>query len=97
MTAPIYFNIEEAQNQLLNHHIVFTLRKPRKTVGYTTARQGNYTNFHSLGKVFIELVKVINNKSELEPFVKFSGFETVEKWLEKASEDANHLYLVILN
>jgi len=67
----------------------------RKTIGYTTARQGSYTNFQSLGNVFIEFVKVIEDKSELEPFVKFRGFETIEKWLEKASKEANHLYLVI--
>ena len=69
----------------------------RKTVGYIIAREGGYTDFQSLGKVFIEFIKLIQNKSELEPFVKFSGFETVKKWLKEASNEANHLYLVILN
>lgn len=95
MVAPIYFNVPEARRQLLDHKKVYTLRRHRETVGHSTARQGSYIDFQSLGNVFIEPVKVIKDKSELEPFVKFSGFETVEKWLEKASKEANHLYLVI--
>jgi hypothetical protein len=92
--APIFFNVPEARDHLLKHGRVYTLRRKRKSVGETTAREGNLFKFRELGRVNVEFVRQVSGPAELEPYVGESGFRTVEEWASKAAPGADHLYRV---
>jgi|GEM_PF-1742365 hypothetical protein len=94
--APIFFNVPEARDQLLNSGQVYTIRRKRKSVGETMAREGNIFQFKELGKVNIELVKEISGPQDLGEYVSRSGFPTAEAWYAKAAAGADHLYDVKL-
>lgn len=82
MVAPIYFNVEEARNQLLKYERVYTGRSQRGT-GLTIARQGSLYKGLKLGRVHIRFIKKIVEPAELEPYLGESGFQTVNTWLRK--------------
>jgi hypothetical protein len=89
MTAPIFFNVEEARDYLLKTGHVYTLRNKRKTTGITEARHGSYMHFELLGKVRVEEiveVKATNVWTILEPYVAESGFNSVSLWLVKLAD-----------
>lgn len=93
--APIFFNRIEARDQLLHHGVVNTLRRKRKSMGPTMAREGNLFKFKELGRVDVKLIKKIEECGpELEPYVGESGFKDVEAWCEAAAPGADHLYKV---
>ena len=92
--APIFFNRTEARDQLMNHGRVYTIRKKRKSVGVTMARQGNLFHFTELAKVNVEFVKKVENHQELSPYVGESGFKTIDEWANAAQPGADHLYKV---
>ena len=93
---PIYFNVKEARNQLLNNKIVYTLReRKRKHLGKSQIRMGSYRDFKSLGKCRVSFVKSITNDSELKPYLNQSGFSSIEDWRYKAGKSM-HLYKVEL-
>ena len=61
------------------------------------ARRGSYYSFESLGRVYVDFVKLVREKSELESFVYNSGFETVDDWVARiGGEFPAYLYYVLL-
>ena len=101
MIPPIYFNVEQARNQLLNEGKVYTIRYARKT-GETIARHGSYYKFKILGKVRITEVmwleldseyKLQGTKVDLQKYVDQSGFKTVDDWLAEIKKQEN-IFLV---
>jgi hypothetical protein len=95
-TAPIYFNVKEARDFLMEHGHVYTIRSER-TTGITMARKGNYFKFDVLGKVEIERIKNVISLAfkpeltlfdgglneyfdELTPYLKDSGFTSPREW-----------------
>lgn len=88
----ISFEVEEAKNYLEKHGFVYTLRlKKRKRVG-----KGWYNYFRTdvkRGNVFIKFIgNFCTFNRKLEPYVKNSGFNSLEEWLKKAKK-ANYLNL----
>ena len=94
--APIFFNKAPAREQLLKHGEVYTLRRKRKSVGETTAREGDLFHFKELGRVKVEPVGEISecSEGELGKYLPKSGFRTVEDWCAARAIGANWLYLV---
>lgn len=91
----ISFMVEEARKRLEEKGFVYTLRRDkRKKVGYdwynyfrTDTKKGNVII------TFIGLFFKIDRR--LDAFVIFSGFNSIEEWLEKAGE-SRYLYKVEL-
>jgi len=54
-----------------------------------------YGGFGKKGMVSITFVKEISNDRELEEYVRWSGFQSVEEWRAKAG-DSRFLYRVDL-
>jgi hypothetical protein len=93
----IFFNIPEARNFLLQFGMVYTLRRKRQEdYGRVQIVQGSYFHYKILGIGVISLIKKIENKNELEKYLKYSGFSTVDEWYNKKSPNANYLYIVKL-
>jgi hypothetical protein len=81
---PIYFNITEPRNYLFKNKIVYTLReKRRRHLGKLQIRQGSYRKPKLLGYGRVSFVKLVNNDKDLLPYVKQSGFDSVERWSKK--------------
>lgn len=96
MSAPIWFNIREAREQL-ERGAVYTLRAPRGT-GLTRAIWGSRRpgGVHRIAPVFVTLARANASIGHLRRFVKFSGFASVAEWRAHAAPGATHLYLVTL-
>ena len=90
----ISFAVKEARTQLEKHGIVYTLRLQYRHTGKTGYNHfGGDTN---KGDVYIKFIGDFSNRKEdLEPFVKGSGFDSLEKWLKKAKK-SRFLYKVRL-
>jgi len=91
----ISFMVEEARKQLEEKDVVYTLRPTmRKRVGYDW-----YNHFRTDTKKGDVKIEYINNflgyESMLKYYVRFSGFSSLEEWLEKAGK-SRYLYRVIL-
>jgi len=91
----IWFNYPKAFNQLMTHGEVFTLRKSIKNGTYVLLsklvlnppKTGRLVKVEYIGRVF--------NKDMLEDYVSKSGYESVDKWMERAG-DSVHLHRVVL-
>ena len=88
----ISFEVEKARKYLETHGFVYTLRfKERKQVG-----KDWYNYFRTdikRGNVFIKFVGIFCTfNKRLEPYVKDSGFNSLEEWL-KSTKKANYLLL----
>ena len=91
MTSPIYFNVPEALDFLLEHRYVYTIRKRRKGDGHqsTIARMGSYYDFHTVGNVSVRSVLLLHEEgreAQLSDYVSSSGFHTVQEWLSRVKE-----------
>lgn len=100
--GPIIFSDETARRQLLEEGIVVTFRKTARTTGDTWWRESRLGP--KKGDVEVQEISVVNpqNQSDLEEFVKYSGFSSVSAW-QKAIRELNgtvptegHLYEVTL-
>ncbi len=92
----IFFNINEARDQLLKDKIVYTLRpRLRKSVGSDIALFGNYYTHLIIGRVFVEFVKKISFEGDLSFYVHQSGFKSVRDWVA-AAKGSEFLYKVVL-
>lgn len=90
----IMFAVKESREQLENNGYVITLREVKRRTGR------NYYNYFRGDKKrgivsIIYLGNMEGNESNLEIFVKGSGFKTLSEWLEKA-KDSRFLYKVKL-
>jgi hypothetical protein len=96
---PIYFNVSEVREFLLENGIVFTLRKPR-SIGVTQAVFGSYFKHTTFAIVEVKLEREhVNYMEELLPYIERSGLKDVGKWFElakKMSGDTLNLYNVTL-
>ena len=93
----IFFNVQEARDFLLQFGMVYTLRRKRKEdYGQVRIVQGSYFHNQILGIGVISLIKKIENKDELEKYLPYSGFSSIDEWCNKKSPDANYLYIVKL-
>ncbi|MBA7663393.1 hypothetical protein ES703_71433 [subsurface metagenome] len=88
----IFFNIEEARDQLLKTGIVYTLRPKPRREGTDLAVNGSYFKNNKIGKVAI---KYMGSTSELnlENYRSKSGFERLSDWL-RAAKGSLYLYEV---
>lgn len=91
--GPIFFNVREARQRLLETGEVLTLRAHRGT-GHTVAYLGNRRHRTRLCAVLVELAELRPTRDLLETNVEGSGFDTVDDWIGAAAEDANALYRV---
>lgn len=86
----IWFNNKKARAFLLKNGTVYTLRpKPRRTGREPLF----YGEFKKKGVVSVDFIREIRDDNELEEYVKYSGFSTVEAWREKAGK-SRFLYKV---
>ena len=91
----IYFNIDEARNELLKNSIVYTIRHERST-GQAVARKGSYYKFEVLGNVTVKRVLRLNKTAieiQLCEYVPRSGFNTVQEWIKNIKEWRNRMFL----
>ncbi len=90
MTSPIYFNVPEALDYLLENRHVYTIRKRRKDDHQSTiARMGSYYDFHTVGSVSVKPVLLLHEEgceAQLCDYVSSSGFHTVQEWLSRVKE-----------
>jgi hypothetical protein len=94
---PIFFNVHEAREYLLDNGYVYTLRTKRPPKAQVDhARWGSYYRFSDLGLVKIEFVMEVRDRHDLEPYVKESGFKTVNEWFTAAAPLARNLLKVTL-
>jgi len=77
--------VKEARERLENRGFVFTLRPQFRTTGknWYNYRRG-YTKKGDVYIIFIGHYK--DREDELEPFFKFSGFNSLKYWLKKAKK-----------
>lgn len=95
MTAPIFFNVKEAREQLEKHGTVYTIRHKRST-GLTTARSGGFYKFNWERKVKITQILQLNKEAiavQLCEYVSNSGFSTVQEWLSNVRKWEYPMYL----
>lgn len=87
--------IKESKEQLEKYGIVYTLRpKKRKIIGKSWYNY--FRNDIKRGDVYIEFIGDFSYRSsQLEPYVKDSGFNSLKEWLKKAKKN-RHLYKVRL-
>jgi len=91
----IWFNYPRSFNYLMTHGEVFTLRKTIKSGVYVVLSRlilnppntGKTARVEYLGRIF--------GKEDLEDYVRKSGYQDAEEWMEKA-KDAVHLHRVVL-
>ena len=99
----ISFMVKEAREQLEKHEIVYTLRPQFRKTGknwYNHSRGGpkkGDVNIQFIGYYgYTELLSGFRDRTpDLEPFVKYSGFNSLEDWLKKAKK-SRYLYKVEL-
>ena len=92
---PIYFNVEEARNELLRSSRVYTIRHQRNT-GETVARVGDFYKFKVLGHVKIKKILRLHRiglEVQLADYVPMSGFKTVQEWIANIKEWKDPMYL----
>ena len=92
---PIYFNVEEARNELLRLSRVYTIRHQRNTGG-TIARVGGLYKFQVLGYVKVKQVLRLHKiglEVQLSEYVPMSGFKTVQEWIANVKEWKDPMYL----
>ena len=97
---PIFFNVPEVRDFLLENGIVFTLRKPRSE-GETYAVVGSYYKHKTIAIVKVKLEKAdIHYAEDLLPYFFQSGLnQSVYEWFElakKMSGKTLNLYKVTL-
>jgi hypothetical protein len=87
--------VKEAKKQLENKGFVYTLRPlERKHIGKEW--YNHYRGDIKRGDVHIQFIgNFLNKESELETYVKNSGFKSLQEWLKKAKK-SRYLYKVIL-
>lgn len=90
----IFFNVPQARNQLINAMKVYTLRSSFRATGKTLAVTGSYTKFKPIYDVTVKKVKDIETPEELEPYLDYSGFDSVGEWFEAAKLGSKTLYVV---
>lgn len=88
----MWFNVKEAREFLLKEKFVYTLRPKKRREGRDML---SWEGFGKKGIGMVKFVKEIVDDGELEKFVKWSGFESVRAWREKAG-DSKFLYRVDL-
>lgn len=93
MSGPIFFNVKEARERLLEAGEVLTLRVRRGT-GRTVAYTGNRRQRSRLCAVLVEFAAANPTREVLETNVEGSGFLTVDAWLAAASPESDILYRV---
>ncbi len=91
----ITFLVKEARSHLEEYGIVYTLREfSNRRVG--KCKYNYFPNDRSRGSVFIVFIgNFFDKECELVPYVKDSGFNSLNEWLEKAGK-ARMLYSVSL-
>ena len=89
----ISFMVKEAREQLEITGSVYTLRPQRRNTGknWYNYRRGDTKK----GDVNIEFQMEITDDNQLQWFLPFSGFNTVEEWRKKAKK-SRYLYKVEL-
>jgi hypothetical protein len=98
---PIYFNVPDVREFLLDNGVVFTLRKPRSE-GETYAVVGSYCKHKTIAIVRVKLEKTdIHYAEDLGPYFSQSGLVgcSVYDWFElakKMSGETLNLYKVTL-
>ena len=95
MTAPIYFNVEEARSHLIKEGCVYTVRKRRGT-GTAIARHGSFFKFGQLGTVRITQMLLLHDdgkEAQLCEYVPYSGFRTVQEWLSNVKGWKHPMFL----
>jgi hypothetical protein len=93
----IAFDVEQARNQLLRHGYVYTLRAFRRTANFDTNVNAT-NNGVPFALVTVKFIKGVDLRdfSELEPYVKSSGFNNAAEWVGIARAfyaRANYFYL----
>ena len=91
----IWFNYPKAFNQLMTNGEVYTLRKSIKNGTYVLLSRLILNPPKTGRMVKVTYLGRVSDKSILDNYVRKSGYETVDEWLEKA-KDAVHLHWVIL-
>ena len=90
----IFFNVKQARDQLINSMKVYTLRSEFRATGKTLAVVGSYAKHKPIYEVNVGRVRNITVPEDLLPYLDYSGFDSVEEWLDEASGGARTLYLV---
>jgi hypothetical protein len=88
----IWFNVREAREYLLRKGHVYTLRPKMRREGRDVLMFGR---FGKRGVVYVKFVKEVKSDSELEDYVRESGFGSVGEWRKKAGR-SRFLYYVEL-
>ena len=90
----IMFAVKESRTYLEANGFVYTLRPYKRKTGHTWYNY--FPNDIERGDVLIIFIGDFSLKEKkLEPYVKESGFESLEKWLIKA-KNARYLYMVVI-
>ena len=90
----MWFNVKEAREFLLKNEYVLTLR-PKRRAREDCWELLSWEGFGKKGDAYVLFVKKIEDVERLRKLVRWSGFATLEEWLEKAGE-SRFLYLVFL-
>jgi len=99
----MFFNVQEARNQLLNHGQVYTIRPKLRKTGRDIAVTGSYYHKERLGEIQIEFVMKVDQeryKEELQPYLIASGFSDIGSWWDEAKKDekgSGYLFNVCLS
>jgi hypothetical protein len=94
----IWFNVEEAMNQLSEFGEVYTLRDHTKKEGIAMLLSSLCGKPYYKGKVRITFVKKIDMDSQedltnLTPYAKKSGFKNQWEWISHVKGNPKFLYL----
>lgn len=95
---PISFSVEQVRNYLLENGYVYTFREYDRSRGITWMNAGR--NMPKICDVFVGFVRTINNLEELEPYIIYSSFRSVDEWVHQIHKFGikkieGYLYLVI--
>jgi len=81
----IFFSSQKARTFLISNGEVYTLRRSRRPTGYAHAFYVNENGRSiEIGLVYVEEIGVVLKAGDLLPYVRKSGFESVEEWLSEA-------------
>jgi len=90
----IWFNVEEAAKFLLAYGFVFTLRPNLKPEGLHKVRMRKENDsLHAWIWLMREIDMTKNPEKELEPYVEYSGFKSIEEWIGHIPKPSKKMYL----
>jgi hypothetical protein len=98
MTSPIFFNVKEAREHLVQHGFVYTIRHRRQT-GKTVARNGSFYKFEEIAPVKVQEVMLLHEEGrevQLADYVRCSGFRTVQEWIGKVTSWKHPMFLYLV-